>query len=116
MSEKSIDEYEYEVDVHEVDPSANTVHLIFREVDGRDGFGVTVDKDTLESMLNNGTFDDWSKERIMERISTLKRVEAEKKAKRDALTAMSSMVSVIRTKRIKVKAVSYTHLMLPTKA
>jgi len=102
MSErKSIDDYEYEVKIHDVE--GDNVTLLFSEVDGNDGFGVTVHRDELQRMLNDGTFDDWARERVEERIAVLKRAEEERKARDELRKKLSKLEDMLKRKKFKPK-------------
>jgi len=98
---KSIDDYEYEVKIHDVE--GDNITLLFSEVDGNDGFGVTVHRDELHRMLNDGTFDDWAKERVEERIALLKRAEEERKAKEELRKKLFKLEDMLKGKRVKLK-------------
>ena len=98
---KKIDDYEYRVEVHDVDLSTGTVHLLFSEVDGNDGFGVSVSKDELQRMVEDGTFDDWAQRQVESRINLLKQVESECQAREKIRKSLSLVETALKAKKIK---------------
>jgi len=100
-SRKPIDEYEYRVEVHDVDPSTGAVHLLFSEVDGNDGFGVSVSRDELQRMMEDGTFDDWAQRQVESRINLLKQVESERQAREELRKSLSPVETALKAKKIK---------------
>ena len=103
MSQKPIDIYEYNVKIHEIDPSTNTVTLLFEEVDGNDGFAVSLSVDELKNLIKDGKFDEWAQQRVKERLELLKRVEQERKAREEARKVLKDIEEVLKKKRVKFR-------------
>jgi len=88
---KPIDEYKYKVSIHDVDIETNTVILLLEEVDGLDGFSVSISADDLNKMVEEGTLETWLSERVNERKELLKKIEREKEEKESVRKVLSSI-------------------------
>jgi len=99
-AQKGLEEYEYRVRVHEVDPDTGEVTLLFEEVDGLDGFAVTLGRDELAQLVESGGFDDWAEEQVARRIELLKRVRQREERRRAALDEIREIRERLEKKRL----------------
>ena len=99
---KSVDDYEYTLKIHEVDPDAGTVTVLFEEVDGNDGFAVALQVDEFRKLAANRLrLEKWAHEQVQRRIELLKQVKAveERKAKaREEVKELEEKLKEIKLK------------------
>jgi len=107
-NQKPVDDYEYKVRIHEVDPQTGNVTLVFEEIGGNDGFGVTLSKDQLRAMISDGTFDDWAKSQVENRIKLLKQVEAERQAREQEKQNLKDVEELLKRRRFKRRRATKT--------
>jgi len=84
---KELKDYRYKPRIQEATPT--TVMIVCEEVDGNDGFGFEVSIDTLNQMKEDGTFKDFIKQKVSERLAVLERCQKEDEEKKVALTKVS---------------------------
>lgn len=99
-AQKGLEEYEYRVRVHEVDPDTGEVTLLFEEVDGLDGFAVTLGRDELAQLMQSGGFDDWAEEQVARRIELLKQVRQREDKKKAAMDEIKGIKERLEKKRV----------------
>jgi len=97
MSE--FNDYEYKIRIHEV--GEGTVTLLFEEKGGRDGFAVSVKEDDLRSMLDDGTFDDWAKARVKERIKLLAADQQRKQEREARKQKLKTLDELLRKRKVR---------------
>ena len=100
---KKLEDYEYRIEVREVDPDTGNILLVFSEVDGHDGFGVTVSKDFLQKLVDEGGFDDWAESQIERRLEILKATRAVEERRKEARKAIEDIEKILEKKRVKLK-------------
>ncbi len=97
---KSLDEYEYTVKVHEVDPDTGEVTLLFEEVDGLDGFAVRIGRAELARLMQSGGFDDWAEQQVEARLELLRGVVEREEKRRAALDEVKEIKEALEKKRL----------------
>ena len=100
---KKLEDYEYRIEVREVDPDTGNILLVFSEVDGHDGFGVTVSRDFLQKLVDEGGLDEWAESQIKRRLEALKVARAAEEKKREARKTIESIEKILEKKRVKLK-------------
>ena len=102
----SIDEiknWEYNVEIHDYDESTNTVTLLFREVNQKDGFGVTISLDEFKKLMKNpDEFEKWCNEQVKSRKQLLIKIVQQEKSKEEKLKKIKEEYSKV-LKVVKVK-------------
>ena len=98
---KRLEDYEYRIEVREVDPATGNVLLVFSEVDGNDGFGVTVSQDFLQNLIDEGKFDEWAEAQIENRLNLLKSVRVQEERREKARKKIEALEAMLKEKRIK---------------
>jgi len=102
-TQKKLEDYEYKISIQEVTLDGN-VTLLFSEVDGADGFGVTVSQDQLLKMKEDGSFDEWAEEQIKKRLDLLREArERERKREEMKKKKMKDLEEFLKEKKIRVK-------------
>ena len=91
--------YEYKIRIHEV--GEDIVTLLFEEKDGRDGFAVSVKEDDLRSMLDDGTFDDWAKAKVKERIKLLMADQQRKQEREARKKKLKKLEELLRKRKVR---------------
>jgi len=78
---KDIDDYEYRVKVHDADNT--TVTLLFEEIDGLDGFAITIPISEIEEVLNDAmALRQKLEPHVEQRIELLKSVKQQEESKK----------------------------------
>jgi len=96
---KDILNYKYTVKIHEADPNTGEVKLLFEEVDGNDGFAVTITESELRQMLSDDTFDEWAKEQVNQRIGLLIATRQREEAKKQAKQQLADVEEKLKNKK-----------------
>lgn len=106
-TEKSIDDYEYKVTVH--DATDTTVTILFEEVDGNDGFAVEFPLSELEPIMDDkDKLNEKFAPHVEQRIQLLKSIKAEEEAKKSKVSQIKSTLEKheIKVKKAEVKKMS----------
>lgn len=104
LTQKPLEEYEYKVKIHEINPDTGTVLLLFEEVDGLDGFGVEIPMDELKRLKAEKRFEEWVVEQVEKRLDFLEDVKAKEEAKKKLEEEIKAEIEDEEIKEKKVKS------------
>jgi len=102
MSEKPLVNYKYKPRIHEVDPDNNQITFVLEEVDGNDGFAVTMPLDLFKQMMTSKNGKAKLKEllkvevkRRLEELARSKELEARKKNAEEEIKDLKEIVEKV---------------------